>query len=204
MQSLNCPCRRRSAKLCRASYQSKLSWFSTLCLGVLTYLQSCALPESVRFGEPIDLFTDTAAILNSFDLNRMPRGHKHISFVFSRAFRDIFSFYYQDRSSWNENEPIKANISFRCYSLAVGGVACTSGLLCSFENLKGISEDWPGLNVAFHMCRIEFKLVRKINFPHQHLGAMPRGYCCLIWESSRLRNCPPTPPLSQHFDLNEK
>ena len=84
---MNCSCRRRSAKLCRASYQSKLSWFSTLCLGVLTYLQSCALPESLRFGEPIDLFTDTAAILNSFDVNRMPRGHKHISFVFSRAFR---------------------------------------------------------------------------------------------------------------------
>ena len=75
-----------------------------------------------------------------------------------------------DRSSWNENEPIKANISFGCYSLAVGGVACTCtctfGLLCSFENLKGMSEDWPGLNVAFHMWRIEFKLVRKINFPH--------------------------------------
>ena len=76
----------------------------------------------------------------------------------------------KDRSSWNENEPIKANISFGYYSLAVEGVACTctctSGLLCSFENLKGISEDWPGLNVAFHVCRIEFKLVRNINFPH--------------------------------------
>ena len=30
-------------------------------------------------------------------------------------------------------------------------------VLCSFENLEGISEDWPGFNVAFHMCRIEFK-----------------------------------------------
>ena len=42
----------------------------------------------------MDLFTDTAAILNIFDLRsiiRMPRGHEHISFVFSGAFRDIFS-----------------------------------------------------------------------------------------------------------------
>ena len=41
-----------------------------------------------------DLFTDTAAILNRFDFKdyyRMPRGHDHISFVFSSAFRDIFA-----------------------------------------------------------------------------------------------------------------
>ena len=44
----------------------------------------------------IDLFTDTAAILNYIlirfkEYYRMPRGHEHISFVFSSAFRDIFS-----------------------------------------------------------------------------------------------------------------
>ena len=39
----------------------------------------------------IDLFTDTAAILNIKEYYRMPRGHEHFSFVFSSAFRDIFS-----------------------------------------------------------------------------------------------------------------
>ena len=41
----------------------------------------------------IDLLTDTAAILNYFrfkEYYRMPRGHEHISFVFSSAFWDIF------------------------------------------------------------------------------------------------------------------
>ena len=35
----------------------------------------------------IDLFTDTAAK----EYYRIPRGHEHISFVFSSAFRDFFS-----------------------------------------------------------------------------------------------------------------
>ena len=39
----------------------------------------------------IDLFTDTAAILIRFkEYYRMPRGHEHISFVFSSAFWDLF------------------------------------------------------------------------------------------------------------------
>ena len=37
----------------------------------------------------IDLFTDTAAIFKEY--YRMPSGHEQISFVFSSAFRDIFS-----------------------------------------------------------------------------------------------------------------
>ena len=42
----------------------------------------------------IDLFTDTASILNLFDLRSIigyPGGHERISFVFSSAFRDILS-----------------------------------------------------------------------------------------------------------------
>ena len=42
----------------------------------------------------IDLFTDTAAHIELIlfkEYYRMPRGHEHISFVFSGAFRDIFS-----------------------------------------------------------------------------------------------------------------
>ena len=57
------------------------------------------LRTAFRFGyiqheKSIDLFTDTAAILNKFDLRSIigcPGGHEHISFVFSSAFRDIFS-----------------------------------------------------------------------------------------------------------------
>ena len=106
------------------------------------------------------------ALENTNEIELIQYGRRIGKKVYSLSCSQIRGADQKDRSSWNENEPIKANISFRCYSLAVGGVACTSGLLCSFENLKGISEDWPGLNVAFHMCRIEFKLVRKINFPH--------------------------------------
>ena len=43
----------------------------------------------------INLFTDTAAILNEFDLRSIIgcpcKVHEHISFVFSSASRDIFS-----------------------------------------------------------------------------------------------------------------
>ena len=48
----------------------------------------------IHLGVVMDLFTDTAAILKSIrfkEYYRMPRGHDHISFVFSSAFRDIFA-----------------------------------------------------------------------------------------------------------------
>ena len=48
----------------------------------------------IHLGVVMDLFTDTAAILKLIrfkEYYRMPRGHEHISFVFSSAFRDIFS-----------------------------------------------------------------------------------------------------------------